>query len=162
MLSALAIVLGQFLAPIPNVELITLVVFAAGYLGGYTGGIVTALTTTICFNFLNPMGAVILPVLAIQGVSWSIVAAGGASFYIVCGEKFEKYYLAIAGALVTLQYQVFLNIAFFLFFTDQRSIKAFTVVIIAALPFSLVHIVWNTAVFYSIGKRVLEIVGKHR
>ena len=158
MLSALAVVLGQVLVVIPNIELISLTLFVSGALGGISGGIVTALTTTICFNYLNPLGASVLPVFLVQCLAWSLVATGGAVFYKIYGLKFEKFHIAIAGGIVTTQYQLLVNIAFFMVFTDQWTLKAIGVVLLGALPFSAIHIIWNIMIFYVLGKPLFEIV----
>lgn len=160
MLSALAVVLGQVLVVVPNIELISLTIFMSGALGGVGGGIVTALTTTLCFNYLNPLGPTILPVLLVQCFAWSLVAIGGAIFQNLFKENYDRAHLAIAGGLVTLQYQLWVNIAFFMVFTDHWTMKAVGVVLIAALPYSAIHIIWNIMIFHILGKPLLEIVGR--
>ena len=100
MLSALAVVLGQALVAVPNIELISITIFISGALGGVLGGIVTALTTTICFNYLNPLGPSVLPVLLVQCIAWSFVAIGGALFCRVFNDNFNKFHLAVAGGFL--------------------------------------------------------------
>jgi biotin transporter BioY len=76
---ALAVALGFSLVHVPNVELVTLVIFMAGYILGSKGGFIVGIISMGLFTTLNPMGAPVLPVaLAQVGGMAAIGAVGGA------------------------------------------------------------------------------------
>ena len=158
MLSAIAVVLGQSFAIIPNVEFITVIIFVAGTLGGFTGGVVTAITTTISFNYLNPLGPALPMIMAAQALGWSLTALGGSLFARFFAAPITRRKLAAAGFLLTLPYEILVNLAFFLIFGENLSMSAFFIVFWAALPFSLVHIISNTLIFHIVGKSLMEVI----
>ena len=160
MLSALAIVVGHALAIIPNVELVTLIIFVAGYHGGVRGGLITALTTALYFNYLNPMGQVLFPVLLGQFIGWGITALVGASF----GAKrvTSRAWFALIGGLLTLFYQIILNVAFVKMCMPNCTNQEQLATIIAGLSFTAVHIASNTAVFGLLTEPLLKVIQRSK
>lgn len=160
MLSALAIVLGHALAVVPNVEMVTLIIFVAGYHAGARGGLITALTTALYFNYLNPMGQVFLPVLVGQFIGWGFTSLVGAWF----GAKRlnSKLTFALAGALLTLIYQVIVNVAYVKMCMPSCGFNEQVATILAGLSFTAVHIASNTAVFALMTEPLLKIIQRSR
>jgi len=155
MLTALAVVLGHALAAVPNIELVTLTVFIAGLHAGPMGGIITALTTTVYFNYLNPAGQVLLPVLVGQGMGWSVVALAGARF----GRRRRSWVAwCLAGAIVTVIYQAVVNGAYVWLCCPVASWTERAAVLMAGLSFSVVHVVGNTAIFGFLGDSLVRVI----
>jgi len=109
----LAAALGFALAPVPNVELVTFTVFAAGAtLGRARGALVGALTAAL-YSGLNPAGSgVAIPTLfAGQILAWSLTGfVGGLAGRLLVPLTRKATALRVAvsgalGALLTIVYQ---------------------------------------------------------
>jgi len=80
--AALAAALGFLFAPVPNIELLSFSLFAAGYALGFSGGVAAALLAVLLYYGLNPYGSslAIPPLLAAQLLAGAFIAALGALF----------------------------------------------------------------------------------
>ncbi len=158
MLSALAIVLGHALALVPNVEMVTLIIFVAGYHAGIRGGLITAATTALYFNYLNPVGQVFFPVLLGQCIGWGLTALVGAFFG---SRKINNRVLfAIGGFVVTLFYQLIVNVAYVTISMSSCTLKEQVAIILAGLSFTVLHLASNTAVFALLTEPLLKIINR--
>ena len=75
LLVALIVAAGYSLAGVPNVELVTLLVFVSGFLLGPRLGLAVGATSWGLYSLLNPMGAAVPPVLAVRSQSSSSITA---------------------------------------------------------------------------------------
>jgi len=77
--AALAAALGFLFAPIPNIELVTFSLFAAGYALGLAGGAAAASLAVLLYFGLNPYGSsfALPPLLAAQLAAGVFIAALG-------------------------------------------------------------------------------------
>ncbi|MBD3367289.1 MAG: hypothetical protein GF405_03805 [Candidatus Eisenbacteria bacterium] len=166
-----AVALGFLLAPVPNVELVTFTIFAAGgVLGGGRGALVGALTAAL-YSGLNPAGSgVAIPTLfAAQVIAWALVgAAGGLTerIYLPLGRGADGLRTALSGglgALLTLMYQgaVIVGLALagmtiggsgFAWATWRHDLAA---ALTANAFFSLVHVVSNAILFAVLAPRIM-------
>ena len=77
--AALAIGVGYALLMVPNVELITTIVFCAGLWLGISWGIVVGFTAEFIFSAMHPFGSGLAfpPMLAAQVIGMALVGMGG-------------------------------------------------------------------------------------
>lgn len=111
--TALGVALGFLLAGIPNVELMTLTAFMAGYFcGARLGGACGALSIML-FSLLNPLGPAPPPLLAAQVAGFTMIGIAGALAkpWIARPGAQGVAASAAAGFLVTLAYDVLTTLA---------------------------------------------------
>ena len=71
------VALGLLFLTVPNLELVTMTCFLAGYFLGPRDGVIAAATGEGLFSLLNPMGTAAPPMLMAQIVSVSLAALAG-------------------------------------------------------------------------------------
>ncbi len=169
--TGLAVALGFALAPVPNVELVTFTVFAAGAtLGSARGALVGCLAAAL-YSGLNPAGSgLAIPTLfAAQIVSWGLVGAvGGVAARVVFPRSGEPALLRTAasgglGVVLTLLYQgaVILGLALAGLSLGGAQVGWSTwradlgAALAANAFFSLVHVVSNGILFAVLAPRVV-------
>lgn len=115
---ALTVALGFALIAIPNVEMITATVFIAGWVLGPGMGCLVGALGEMLYSGLNPLGSGFLfpPLLIAQILSLSIVGfmggllRRGEVFFLA--SKAGYIALGIAGALLTLLYDIFTTLSY--------------------------------------------------
>jgi uncharacterized membrane protein len=150
---ALAIVLKLPILSIPNVEFFTFVVFSAGYLFGLIEGAIVGGLSMFLYTTFNPYGLAPLPIAFSQVFSMILIGiSGGIAFKtnMICrdpsgsraGLKTRPYIAMVIFAFVlTLIYDLLTNLAV------AYTLGSFIPVMVAAIPFSLIHISSNVAIF---------------
>ncbi len=155
LLSSLAVALGFLLMAVPNVELITLVVFVSGSILGARGGALVGVVTMLIYSIANPMGAAIPLVTVSQAAGQGIVGALGATAPAVRRVSSRRVVrnavFAAAGVVVTLQYDLLTNLAL------GVSVGSVLPVLLAGLVFSLVHFVSNAMIFFFLADVLLSV-----
>ena len=146
---------APFLA-IPNIEVFSLSLFLSGLFIGMIGGAATGLVAGIIFVFFNPNGA--QPVLAV-----GVIQLLGFVMFGLCGGairpavlkkdnlKINIVIMLLAGAVLTLCYDLSTNLTFALMFGP------FWPTLIGGLVFSVVHIVSNAIIFGLSGTVIRKI-----
>jgi len=151
MFIALILGVGYALAFVPNVELITAMIFLSGVLMGIKRGMIIGVTGEFLFSALNPMGSGLLfpPMLIAQLIAMALVS--------LCGGLLRRYILnwkisfpnvltiGIIGFVLTLFYDIIVSSAFPL--SAGFTIEVVIATIVAGLAFSIVHLIGNTLVF---------------
>ena len=145
--SAVAIGMGFSLMLIPNIELITVVVFLSGlYLGIWWGGLV-GMTTMAIYSGMNPMGSGLSfpPLFAMQIIGMSLTGIIGGLvrpfFFVKQFNIFLISSLAIPGFTVTLIYDMLTLIAYPLAAGLGFSVRL--AALITGLGFTLLHEISN-------------------
>ncbi len=145
-MTALALVGNYVLVAIPNLELGSTVLFVTAYIFGATMAIWSTLIMSIVFGVINPWGGFIPQIWASQVIGWfyiitvgSIMAKEGAEGKRLNPSKWE---LAITGAFVTLIFDQITNIGYSVTFGVP-----FLVAVIAAIPFTILHVISNGVIF---------------
>lgn len=162
LLIALTVAAGQALAGIPNVELVTFLVFVSGYLLGPRAGAIIGGCAMGAHSTFNVMGAVVPPMLAAQVLVYaSIGAAGGlvGPGIVRLRAPVRAVVACATGALLALVYQVIINLVAYLTFTSEDTLAAF---IWGGLVFSAVQILWNAALFFFALGPTMSVVGRYR
>jgi hypothetical protein len=142
---ALAIALKLPLLQIPNVEFFTFVVFSSGYLLGILeGGVVGGLSILIYTTF-NPYGFPPLPIALAQVFSMIFIGIfGGLVFkagFVILVKLSTLILMGLVGVILTLIYDILTNLAV------AYVVGQFIPVMLAAVPFSLIHIGSNAIIF---------------
>jgi len=166
LLVALTVAVSRALAGVPNVELVTLVVFLAGYLLGIRLGVGIGAVVAVGHSLFNPLGPAPPPLLAAQIIGFGLVgAAGGIVGPALAGMRHRVLVAAAAGltgGVLTLIYQTLTGVASFYTFSGEKSIAALLGYVGAGIAFSAMHIVWNTAVFAVVTQPTLRVLRRHR
>ena len=149
--SAIAVGMGFSLMFIPNIELITVIVFLAGvHLGIGWGGIV-GLTAMGIYSGLNPMGSGLSfpPLFLMQILGMAIAGIiGGLVRPLIIGKKINLFLivsLAITGFIITLIYDLLTLLAYPI--TAGLGFSGILAALFKGLGFTLLHEISNAVVF---------------
>lgn len=160
MFVALAVGSGFALLMVPNVELITAVVFTAGvYLGSKWGFVVGALAEFV-FSAANPLGSglVFLPMLVAQVLGMSVIGVTGGSF-----GKFAKAdqwtwkrraWLAVIGVLLTFQFDAITTLSYPI--SAGYPMMQTSAIFLTGIGFTFLHQLANGIIFATALPRVFS------
>jgi hypothetical protein len=153
-LVAMAVALGFGLAHVPNVELITLVVFISGHLMGIWTGMMVGAVSMGLFTVLNPMGMPVIPLALSQVTAMALIGMlGGATRrWIGWGRVWAR--MALCGFAATVFYDLVTNLVMAL---SLGMLGQLAKVLIAGLTFSLLHMISNTVIFAAAGPLVMRL-----
>ncbi len=160
MLAAAAVVAGYLLMAVPNIELITFILFLAGFKLGVYYGILAALSAGIIYFGLNPQGGLFPPLLLGQlvGIILSPIA-GALTYRFNLSGKLRVAILAVSALIVTFWYDLLTNLAFPLSagFTYEATIAT----LIAGIPFSVIHIFGNMLIFTFLAAPAFKLLDRY-
>ena len=151
---ALVLGVGYALALLPNVELITAMIFLSGVLMGVKRGIFVGTIGEFLFSALNPVGSGLLfpPMLIAQVISMGFIGAvGGILRQYLVNWKPKPIKVIVIGAVgfvLTLIYDIFVSLAYPI--SAGFNLKETIGVVIAGIAFSVIHLVVNTAIFITL------------
>ncbi|MFH0778967.1 MAG: hypothetical protein V2A71_10155 [Candidatus Eisenbacteria bacterium] len=155
LLSSLTVALGFLLMAVPNVELMTLVVFVSGSLLGVRGGALVGACSMLIYSVVNPMGAAVPLVTAAQLVGMGMVGSVGAAGLRIRTafrpRLARNVVFAAAGLALTFQYDFLTNLALGI------SVGAVGPVLVAGILFSIVHLVSNALIFFFLADVLISI-----
>jgi len=161
-LIALAIALKLPILSVPNVEFFTFIVFSSGYLLGIVGGVVVGIISiSIYTSLVTPYGLPPLPIAFAQILSMAFIGfAGGLAFKfnVVSFDQNSSFrsflpflIMGISGLVLTLIYDLFTNLA------SAFVMGQFLPVMIAAIPFALIHTLSNVIIFVVLTPLLLKM-----
>ena len=160
--SAVAIGMGFSLMLIPNIELITVVVFLSGlYIGIWWGGLV-GMTSMAIYSGMNPMGSGLSfpPLFAMQIIGMSLTGIIGGLvrpfFFVKQFNVFLISSLAILGFIVTLIYDMLTLIAYPI--AAGLGFSGMLAALIKGLGFTLLHEISNAIVFVVSIPRIVKLL----
>jgi hypothetical protein len=166
LLVALIVAAGYSLAGVPNVELVTLLIFTSGFLLGPRLGPLIGAVAWGLYSGLNPMGAAVPPVLAAQVASGAVVGLAGGALGPIILERTGRWtgmlLCGLTGLLLTLFFQVAVNAAAFVVFSDDRAWPAFWAFVAGGVAFTATHLVWNTALFAMTLRPIISVLDRYR
>lgn len=151
---ALILAVGYALSYVPNLELVTALIFLSGYFLGIQYGLLIGILGEFLFSAFNPMGSGLMfpPMIIAQVVSMAIVGvAGGILGGFMSKQVFKKYYVivfGIAGFVLTFIYDVFVSLAYPI--SAGFDLKQTIGVLLSGIVFSLLHLGINSLVFTTI------------
>jgi hypothetical protein len=162
LLVSTAVVLGQALAGVPNVELMTITVFVSGYLLGWRLGMVVGSVSIALHSLFNPLGAALPPLLGSQVAAFAMVGLAGASIGPLILVSKRRWIASLAGGVVgcflTLLYDLLTNVGAFFSITGNEASSGFVKFVAAGMLFTAMHVAWNTALFSVVLVPVLSVL----
>jgi energy-coupling factor transport system substrate-specific component len=154
-LIALAIVLKLPILSVPNVEFFTFVVFSSGFLlGTLEGCLVGIISMSLYTSIITPYGLPPLPIAFAQVLSMALIGiAGGISRMLPPSfpKRLKFLTLGLFGLGLTLIYDLLTNLA------TAYVMGQFVPVMISAIPFALIHILSNVAIFMVLTPVLLKL-----
>ncbi len=151
MFVALAVGSGFALLMVPNVELVTAVVFTAGVHLGSRWGFVVGAVAEFVFSAANPLGSglVFLPMLVAQVVGMAVVGTVGGVFGRF-GRSDEwtfkrRAVLAVVGALLTFQFDALTTLSYPVSAGDP--LAQTSAIFLTGIGFTFLHQLANAAIF---------------
>jgi len=145
---SLAVALGFAFVQVPNVELVSLVIFFSGYFLGPRRGLLIGLLSMGLFTTLNPMGIPMVPVAMAQICSMAVIGLAGGLLRTWISGTISWIRLAITGLACTLFYDLTTTVAMAL---SLGLISKLLSVLAAGLAFCILHMVSNIVVFAAVG-----------
>ena len=149
--TALAIGLGFSLLMVPNVELITVIVFMAGLTLGIRWGVLVGGTAELIFSVLNPFGSGLIfpPLLISQEISMMMVGIAGGSLKLIF---FKKEFsakkislLALTGFLLTFIFDSLTTLSYPL--SAGFDLPQTVGIYISGIGFTILHQISNAIIF---------------
>lgn len=145
---------------IPNFELMTLVVFLSGVLLGTRWGAMVGAVCMLAYSVLNPYGPA-HPLITLSQVAGELAPGPAGAALAAAGLPgrsigFRAVTLAITGALLTVYFDLVTNVATGLLFGQIRA------TLIGGLPFALLHIGSNVALFAVLGTPLIAVFARYR
>jgi hypothetical protein len=164
LLVAMTVVLGQ--DGIPNVEVMTIIVFVSGYLLGWWLGVMVGAVSMTLFSVFNASGVAMPPLLATQVVAFAGIGLAGALVGPLMVRSKPRWIAALFGGLVgfalTVMYDLLTNIGGFYSFSGGEASPNLVKYVAAGMAFMAVHVVWNTALFLVVLTPVLHVLTGYR
>jgi hypothetical protein len=137
----MAVAGGYCLAGVPNVEVMTLIIFAAGWTAGAGAGAAAGVIGMSIYTLANPYGAAVPLLAGAQVACFGLIGAVGGLWARLGTAALSPVLLGLAGALVTAVYDVVTNVAIGISFSQVVP------TLIAGIPLSLVHVLANALIF---------------
>lgn len=147
--TALTVALGYALVAVPNVELFSMMVFLAGFLFGKRVGPAVGTIASLIFNYLNPMGASHVVLLASQMALYALLGLSGAlargktPLHEIEVSARKSVLFAGVGAGFVILSDACATFAQFL----PTTWEAFGSLLVVGVPFTLVHLISNLLAF---------------
>ncbi len=154
--------LGYMLISIPNVEVVTMMLFVSGYFLGRVNGLITAVIASAIYFGFNPQGGMYPPLLASQILGMSLAPIiGNTVKKMRPGQPRWKYilYLGISSIICTVFYDILTNIAYPL--STGMGVQGIIGFIVVGIPFSALHVFSNTLVFVFVIPPVTQYLDNH-
>jgi hypothetical protein len=159
---AFCTVIGFMLAPVPNVELIILMVFIGGYLFGPGTGILVGAASGSLFSALNPWGSGLAfpPLLFAQTLCFAITGlSGGIAVPLIlrrahAGTKMLLF--GMSGLILTVLYH--LIVSFFTTGYAGFTMSQIGVFLVGGMVFGLWHIGMNTIFFAFLTPVLIRVI----
>lgn len=158
MFTALAVGSGYALLLVPNVELITSIIFVSGVYLGSRRGMIVGIVAEFVFSATNPLGSglVFLPLLVAQMTGMGLVGFAGGLFRkpLLSGNwpLGKLLFLGATGAVLTFFYDTITTLAYPL--SAGFGAKQMAAYWMAGMGFTVIHQVSNAIIFFTALPRV--------
>ena len=168
--TSLSIIVGYLLVYLPNIELITMMIFLSGFILGKKEGTLVGAFSSIIFCFFNPMGNSLLLLFSVQLPYYSLVGLIGAltrsylerkSFFKPNEDLYVFPVLIIFGLLAVIMTTVFQLLADFIGYISSYSLDyPLIFYYLMGLPFSIIHVIGNLLGFVIILPGLIQLLYK--
>ncbi|KAA3616411.1 MAG: ECF transporter S component [Calditrichaeota bacterium] len=159
---AVGVAIGYALAFLPNIEMVTMIIFIGGYLLGWRSGAFIGLATEFIYSNFNLYGPAPIHILVAQIFAMTTTGIVGGIAKNIGGVNLSSVasrimFLVLGGAvtvffdLVTTWADVFIIDAGMGFFMSR---------LIAGMPFFAVHIVSNAFIFFFLVHTLIQTLQK--
>ena len=161
---AMAIAMGYSLMMVPNIELITVIIFLSGLTLNLWWGALVGLVAMGIYSGLNPLGSGLSfpPLFFAQTISMSLCGLiGGLLKPIFFTKEFNAYqlfFLAVTGFFVTVIYDIFTLASYPLF--SGLGFAGILASLFKGLGFTLLHEISNAFIFLITVPRVVRLLKK--
>jgi uncharacterized membrane protein len=157
---AAAALASVYAESIPNFELMTLVVFLSGVLLGARWGALVGAVCMLAFSVLNPYGPA-HPLITLSQMAGELAPGPAGAAMAAAGianrpAAARMLALAVAGALLTVYFDLITNVATGLLMGQIRA------ALIGGLPFALLHLGSNVALFALLGTPLVAVFARYR
>ena len=150
MFAALAIGMSYVLAPLINIEVMSVLLFISGLLYGRTIGLFVGLVSSIIYYGWNPFGVSPLPIYMVCVGCMAFIGFLGGVLHQSSSTKTETKYnfmnllkFALLGLIYTFIFDILTNLAIAYVYYGGNIVGAF----LYGAPFMLIHIVSNVIIF---------------
>lgn len=161
---AMAIAMGYSLMMVPNIELITVIIFLSGVILNIWWGVLVGLVAMGIYSGLNPLGSGLSfpPLFFAQIIGMAICGAIGGLlrpfFYVKKYNLSTLILLGLSGFLVTFIYDALTLISYPLF--SGLGYAGIVASLIKGLGFTLLHEISNIFIFLITVPRVVQFLKK--
>lgn len=155
---ALGVVLGYIFLPVPNVELVTATVFLCGYSLGRKLGFLGGTITELLYGVLNPQGMAAPFLLVSMMIAMGVTgfAGGVLNHYHQKKDMRFLFILAFTGFACTLNFAVLTTLGYLI--GSGVPFSKIGLSLIYGLPFYIIHVCMNTAIFLFLVPLLIRIV----
>ena len=161
LLAGAAVAGGYTLMAVPNVEVVTAILFIAGYAVGLGRGLIAAVTASLIYFGLNPQGGSFPPLLAAQVLGMGAAPLAGSLMVRISSSALrQRILLGSMGLIITLWYDIHTNLAF-PFYAGMNA-KGIAATLVLGIPFSAVHIASNVAIFMFLVPPLMKLLRRRR
>jgi hypothetical protein len=163
LLTALVYAAGEALAGVPNVEVITLLVFVSGFLLGPWWGAVVGGAGMGAHSLFNALGTAAPPVWVTQVLCYAFTGFCGAwigpRIAALGTRTAQSLASAAAGIALVVFYQLAVNVASFVAFAAHVPLWTY---VWGGLAFAAIQVVWNAALFFVTLPPSLKVLARAR
>jgi len=162
--TAVCVVIGMTLTPIPNIELITLFIFLGGYIYGLKNGIIIGTVGGFLFSAVNPWGSGLAfpPLIIAQVIGFGLAGSTGALVYKttinLSNRKLKSVLFGLSGGVLTVMYHLLISI-----FTSELAGFSLTqagIYLAGGVLFGLWHIISNVIFFSALSPLLIRTASR--
>jgi uncharacterized membrane protein len=154
-LIALAFALKLPILQLPNIEFFSFVVFCSGFVLGILAGSMVGAVAISLWTFFNPYGFAPWPIALAQIISMILIGFSGGFFrklnLISNNSIIRIFQLGAGGLVLTFIYDLLTNLA------TAYVVGQLVPVLVAGIPFALLHIGSNTVIFVMLSPLLLRL-----
>ena len=158
--TALGVSLAFAFTNIPNVEMVTAIIFISGYMMGIREGLINGIITEGIYSAFNPYGMAALPIFIAQILAMGFAGIMGGIWRKYSPKKTRTFYigLALTGLFLTIVFGLLTTVAFLMM--TKITIEMLIGSLFYGLGFYIIHMISNTLIFFTIVPVLINVLGK--
>ncbi len=159
---AIGVAVGYALIFLPNVELVTLLIFLGGYNLGWKSGAFIGFTTEFIYSNFNLFGPAPVHILAAQLLGMLLAGIAGAIVreFVTPDSpgRAARFFFALTAVIITAVFDFLTTLADVLIIEPGPGFLVARLV--AGLPFFVLHIASNGLIFFFLAPALIQILQK--